>query len=659
MRLERLSLKNFKGIRELVIDMNGKDVSVCGRNATGKTTIMDAYVWLLLGKDSLNRSDFELKTLTETGEPIHNLEHEVEAVFSDGAERLTLKKRLTEKWTKKRGSTKSEFTGHTVDHFVDGVPVSQREYAARIARIADETTFRLITNPRHFSDHLKWQERRRILLEVCGDVTDAEVIENSDGLSELPGILGKRTLDEHRKVVASRRTEINRELEQIPVRISELRGTLPDDRADAKNIRAVLVHLRGDRDKKAEELTRIKTGGETAELTKQLRQIEAELIAAESARNKAKDEDVRALRLRRHEIEEKISALQRGLKTKDEDIAGCKVVIDKLEADMQAMRDEWHVIADEEFLHTDEAVCPTCGQSIPEERIAETREKALADFNESKARKLSEISETGKEMATRRAGFVQQLDFISKDQEMAQKEIERLLAEIHAIDEQIEDRSTPSDSGEPSPEEIRITTLKKQKNALESRISELALGSHDAVVEVEAAVSAFNEEIWAREADLAKIEAADSTRKRIAELERNEKDLSAEFERTEYELNLCDTFIRRKVEMLTELINSKFNVARFKLFDSQINGGITECCEVSVNGVPHNSLNNGMRINVGLDICETLSAHYGVELPIFIDNAESVNELYPTKSQQVRLLVSGHETLSIETEEEHDGQEAA
>jgi len=117
LKLLKLKLKNFKGIKNLDLKANGHDLNIYGDNATGKTTILDAFMWLLFDKDSQNRSDFAIKTLTKDGEPIHHLDHEVEGTFEIDGETIEFKKVYREKWTKKRGSAVEEFSGHEVDHF--------------------------------------------------------------------------------------------------------------------------------------------------------------------------------------------------------------------------------------------------------------------------------------------------------------------------------------------------------------------------------------------------------------------------------------------------------------------------------------------------------------------------------------------------------------
>ena len=259
MKLHKLVLTNFKGIKSFTLDAQGQDVNIWGDNATGKTTLYDAFLWLLFDKDSQNRKDFEIKTIGPDGEYIHGLDHSVEATLEiDGAEILTLKKVYMEKWTKKRGSPKAEFTGHTTDYYIDGVPVKKSDYDAKIASIADENIFKLLTSPKYFNEQLHWQERRKLLLQVCGDISDGDVIASDSSLTQLPAILGNRSIDDHRKIIAARRTEINKELERIPVRIDEVQRGLPDIAGiDQAGTAARIAKLKEEIKAKQEQLVRL------------------------------------------------------------------------------------------------------------------------------------------------------------------------------------------------------------------------------------------------------------------------------------------------------------------------------------------------------------------------------------------------------------------
>jgi DNA repair exonuclease SbcCD ATPase subunit len=228
LQLISLRLHNFKGQRDFLFEPNGNNANVFGDNGTGKTTLMDAFSWLLFDKDSTGKKDFAIKTLDENNNVMHGLEHEVEGVLDVDDKRVKLRKVYREVYTKKRGSTQKEFTGHTTDYFVDGVSVKKGEYEEAVANIADENIFKLLTNPTYFNEQMDWKKRRELLLEVCGDLTDEQVIASNAKLTKLTEILNGRDVDKHRDTIKAQMKKINEEIDKIPVRISETQLGMPD-----------------------------------------------------------------------------------------------------------------------------------------------------------------------------------------------------------------------------------------------------------------------------------------------------------------------------------------------------------------------------------------------------------------------------------------------
>lgn len=642
MRLLSLKLSNFQGIKEFELKPNGEDISVLGANATGKTTLFNAFTWLLFGKDSLGQANFEIKQLAEDGKVIaHGLTHEVEAIIENGdGQRISLKKVFAEKWTRKRGAADKEFTGHTVDHWINGVPTKAGEYSAAISQMADEQLFRQLTNPRYFNEQLHWKDRRQILLSVSGDVSDADVIASNPALAELPGILGSHTLENYRKIITGRRTEVNRELSDVPVRISECqKGIVVTANTDLKHATSKLTVLRTDLAAKQQEKARIETGGEIAEKTKALREVESKLLDLDNQERRARRIEARTRDEKLSGIRSEISAGEIAINRAISRIEDGKKRITDLHAQVESLRSEWRAIDAQAFEFEQSSTCPTCGQSLPEEQLETARRKALEDFNQSKATHLAGISSEGKAKGAEVLKLLQDRE----TEESAVKKIEDHNSDLRARLQGLE--SQPEASPGDNPER---TALLEAKDAIESVISRLREGSTGAGMDNLAEIQAIEAEISSQEALIAQIDLNAKGEARIKELKAQERKLASEYERIEKELYLTDLFIRAKVSMLTEKINSKFILARFKLFSEQINGGIEPCAEVMVDGVPYGSLNSAMRINVGLDIINTLSKHHGVTAPIFCDNAESVVDLLKTDAQQIRLVVSGnHKTLTI------------
>jgi DNA repair exonuclease SbcCD ATPase subunit len=658
MKILNIRLRNFKGIHDFELNTEGQDVNAFGDNATGKTTLFDSFTWLLFGKDSLNRADFQIKTLGPDGEPEHGLEHSVEAVLEiEDGNQLALKKVYSEKWTKKRGSATAEFTGHTTDHYIDGVPVQKKEYDARIAEIADESIFRLLTDPRYFNEVLHWQKRRELLLEVCGDVSDEEVIASKADLSKLADILGNRTIEQHRKVVQARRAEINKELEKIPVRIDEVKRGLPDisDITNEKELPNDIARLREELKAKQEELAQAKAGGQVAEKTKELRLIEAQMMDLRNKHRQALDERVGEKRQELSFVQSEITRTKYDINAKSDAIKNYEAEISSLDAKMDKLRSDWREANAQQFEFEQDDVCPTCGQALPEEQIQATRDKALGHFNILKANKLENINAEGKRLKEMKTSLEEKLEIMGKEIEKAKAELGELEQKVAALKAEIDNIMQGAEPVESTQEYAKLS---KQIEAIRAEIQELEVDNKEAVIIIQKEIDVTSEDIEALEKTAAKLEAYYKGLGRIDELAAEERKLAAEYEELERQIYLTEEFIRTKVKLLEGKINSKFRMARFKLFDVQVNGAISETCETTFNGVPYSNLNNGARLNIGLDIINTLAEHYGFAPPVWLDNAESVTDILPTKGQQIRLIVSAADKkLRIELAERESFKE--
>ena len=646
MRLISLMLRNFKGIKEFTLYTNGGNISVHGDNATGKTTLFDAFLWLLFGKDSQNKADFAIKTLDQNGKEIHFLDHEVEALLEVDGDELTLKKIYREKWVKKKGSPKPEFDGHNIDYFINDVPLKKSEFDSRIKELVDENVFKLLTSPGYFNEQLSWKERRRILLEICGDISDSEVISFNPDLAELREILGNRSLEEHRKIISAKMREINKELERIPVRIDEVQRTrdeiqrsLPDDSEFNKEWldRQLSMLNRNIRETEA-ELVRLQTGGEIAVKEKRLRELQAEMLEIKNNLQANKMEEISHIGIKAAELKSQLSEIMRDIEDKKRMITQGKEILADYQVEINNLRQEFAEVNRQTLEFEQEDMCPTCGQAMPFEKLEAAREKAEAEFNRKKAKRLEEIrnkassiSEKGKKLQAELIGYADEAKKLKAEQATKEAELTEAEQRLTKLRDRLKDEEISSEYIQKRAEEV----------GLKQEITRLKNSSAEAVSSVQAELDRLRQTVANYEADKALLAQVKNANARIKELTDQEQKLSAEFERLEGQMFLTEEFIRTKVNLLEEKINSKFKMARFKLFETQINGGLVETCETLYEGVPYSGgLNNAAKINVGLDIINTLSKHYGFSAPIFIDNREAVTKLIDTDSQVISLIVS-------------------
>lgn len=637
MRLTSLTLHNFQGIKDFTLDTQGCDISVFGDNRTGKTTLFNAFLWVLFDKNANNRKDFEIKTLDKHGEALHHLDHEVEAVLDIDGKSLTLRKVYSEKWTKKRGSATQEFGGHTTDYYIDGVPTQKKEYDARISSIADENIFRLLTNPLYFNECMKWQDRRNLLMEVCGNISDQDVIASDKALARLPEILGSHSQDDYKKIIVARRAEINKELTALPVRIDEATRSLSDiTDLIIEELPADIAKLKDAISEKQAEVARIKNGGEVAEKRRRIAEIETEMLDILRGDREGIDSLIDEKRRQLSKAVGEIDCLVADIQKHERLIGQFEERIAELGKKMDTGRQEWKSINAEEFTFEQDNTCPACGQALPEEKLQAARDGALAYFNLEKAQRLEANVAKGKAMATEvkllNESIVAETNLINEYQtsRSALPSVLGLQTEIEALR-----RDSLTHTGGPA-----YSAKLQEKALLENEIAGLTAGNTAAIAKVQQEITSLNADLDTLLKAQAAVANNESTEKRIAQLRDQEKMLAAEFEKLEGELFLCDQFTRTKVEMLESKINSKFKMARFKLFDVQINSGLAETCLTTFDGVSYPDLNHEAQINTGLDIISTLIEHYNFSAPVFCDNAEAVTKLVNIPAQMIRLVVS-------------------
>lgn len=646
MKLIKQTLENFQGIKHLELDYDGKNAAILGDNATGKTTVFNAYTWLLFGKSSTGSKGFTPKTKTASGDA-HNVEHAASAVFQkEGGALVTLRKVFREVYKKKRGSAQEEFDGHTIDYYVDGVPVKEKEYSETVSKLlGDPQQQAILTIPDFFAESLNWETRRQILLSVCGDISDEEIIASDDALGDLPevliipGTVDKRyTIEEYRKIASARRAEINRELQAIPARIDEVNRAMPDlSGLDAQNLQTSISEKRKQIDAYAAKKSDLQAGGALQEIRLKIAEVQARIAEEKakyqenvSARSSAHDQELRSLR-------EKMMNLNATIREQAAALESLKERRDRLQRMRSEFMASYNLVASTEW-DPKNAVCPTCHRDLPEDKVQQLRE----EFNLNKSRRLAEINAEGKEKASKDmiADVESQISATKEELLTLEAEHSRLLEKIKTAEQ-----STSQTSIVPFEAQETYTALAAELSDLEKRRENDSQDVFACSKAIDSQIADLEKEIVDLSEKLSRFKAAESLKDRMDALLQREKELSKEWERIERGEFLCELFIRAKVMRLNDRINSFFENVRFRLFVDQINGGVKEDCEVMIPSpdgrmVPFAFANNAARINAGLEIIDVLSRAWNVSLPVFIDNAESVTKIRKTQTQAIRLVVS-------------------
>lgn len=624
MKLLKLSLTNFKSIRQSSFEFDGENKIIFGDNATGKTTVFDSMCWLLFGKDSLDRSDFEIKTLVN-GEPIHKVNHEVEGEFSnDDGTSFTLKRIYRERYSNPRGGD-TKLTGHTTDYFINDVPVKEKEYKAYINNLISDDVFKLITNPLYFNEQYSWQNRRKLLLEMCGNVDDETVIRNHGELRKLLSILNGRTVEEQKKIVAAKKTVINKELDMIPVRIDEAIRNKPEVQSDKNKLKADIETFNAGINQLEEEAAVIKNGLKETEVKSKIRDIKRTI---DERRNQVlSDYDKEKTRLR-GEYEFSLKQLKAIEQERDRLVDHNYETGKNIEREnkrIEKLKEEFNAFNTQEF---DDVNCPTCGQPYPYDK----RESLKEAFNMQKATNLEEWQKLIDSAENMKRSYIEQEEIVA--------------VKIDGLTNQVEEQQQDYERKFKAYENLEQPDIDEDSIYMDLQAQLFLLESELDDTDTTNSYEAINKDIDEMKAkrtqlvdELNKHELIETIDERVKELERKQQQLANDKNELDEAMFLMDEFIKAKVDMLEQSINSHFEYARFKMFNVLVNGNIEECCETTYKGVPYRSMNNAARMNVGLDIINALTKYFKVDAPVFIDNAEAVTSFIHCHSQVIQLFV--------------------
>jgi exonuclease SbcC len=640
-KISHLILKNFKGTKSLVADFKGENAVIKGDNGTGKSTIVDAFSWILFGKNSAGVKTFNIKTLDKQNNVIHNLDHEVTAILLVDEKEVTLKKTYKETWTKKRGEAEKGLTGHTTDYFINEVPVKMAEYEKYINELVDEKIFKLITSPLEFNN-LPWKERRNALMEIVGDVSDINVIESSDKLKKLSSLLGDRKLEDFKKIVSSKKKLLNDEIKSIPYRVDELVSSVDISGTDfaekEKAIAALETEITNIDFQILDQSSMYKASNlineKIHEIKNKLRVIETTEI---SNSNKPKQDMQKQL----NDLDTLLSNKNSRIGSNERLAKISSARVSEIDNDLQKMREAYTKISENTLIFDENAFhCPTCKREFEQEHSEELKAEMVKNFDDDKSKKLKEISAKGKNLNLEKAEQNKLVDKYILENETLVAEAARNEIDINTLQTKIEDMKNY--------EFIKTDeylALEKEIAMLEASIKEPNTEYLDSL---KADKKVKEREIDSLKAEINQKAQFEKNQIRITELEDRKTELGIQIAELEGQEFLCETFIKTKVDMLEDKINSMFKNVNFRLFETQINEGLKECCDVLVNGVPYADVNTGGKINAGLDVLNTLCDYYNVYAPIFIDGRESITKIIDVKSQVINLKVVEGQKLTIE-----------
>ena len=629
-KIKRLVLENFKCHKSLKLDFEGGNASIYGDNASGKTSVYDALTWLLFGKDSQGNGEknIEIKPLDACGEvKDHDALTAVEAVLDVNGEEVTLRRTYKEVWTTKRGSSQATYDGNTSDYYVDGVPCKRNAFQDKVNELVDEDTFRMLTSVSHFANGISWQDRRAVLFKVAGVMDDAQILATNEAFSPLVESMGRLGIEDYKKKLLAEKRKFVGAKTEIPARISECQKTIEDvEGLDFAGAKAEVEALNVKKESIAAQILAIEHDSAADKKQMEIREAQLELTALDNENRAYRTSQSNGL-LNVQNLKMDLSDLQKRLDRKQHEIANEKAYIEKLSKSIAENRDRWISANGETFTS---GICPTCGQNLPATQLQTAKDQ----FEANKQKRLNDI--------------LQAANSYKESKTQAEDRLTRQQEELHHIETEIQQKQQDIAAAEANLVEIQdMEGYADRKKVILARIDELNDDLHEMTQASAGVISKLRmdaaeiaSKINSCMALIGKEELLAYSKQRVADLREDAKNAAACLEAIEKMLYLIDEYSRYKTRFVEDSINGLFRIVRFRLFREQANGGVEDRCDVVHDGIPYISVNNGMKINLGIDIINTLSVAYGVRVPLFVDNAESVTNLEKCSSQIIRLVVS-------------------
>lgn len=674
LKIRSLHMENFKGIKMLDVTFSGK-TKISGQNAVGKTTIFDAFTWLLFNKNSAGEEKFNVRPLDKDGNRIDNVEIKVVGVIDVDGKEVELSKVQKQNWVKKRGTDTVTLQGNVNSFEIDGYPKSEADFKAYVSNLAQsEDMFKMLTNPQYFSS-LKWKDQRDILMRLATDVSDVELAQTDAKYAPLLVELEKApSTDDIRAKFSKALSGWKKKQAEIPVRIDEAEKSKIDvDVAEQELAKVDLVRRIAECGKKMEN-----AGSALGDLRSKEMQLQFDMSGMEQTMNRELSNKRSIMDAELRDCKNELEHFAVTISLKEKQISDNEKTITDADAERKKLGEQYNsekakafdetpYLFDESKWIFDESttVCSLCGQKLPADKIEqlktdfeERKTKAKADakrkLNDSKSdfitqkeSNLEEIKAYGfakknliEELTKKNADLQMEIDSLKKQEQGTftnKEELCKLLSEI------------PEEADYSQNEEY--VKLKAEHDKILADIAKLeSEGADKVVTDLKAKKADMQSQLDEVNKVIAQAANNVAIDDRIETLRDEQKEIGQKVADQEQMLYLLEEFIRFKLNKVSESINSHFKTVNFKLFEMQLNGGMKDCCECTVNGVPYSALNSGHRIVAGLDIIRSLSELYGVSVPIFVDNAESLNEFnVPDMDAQLILLsVTEDKQLKVE-----------
>ena len=663
--IDKICLRYFKGVENKEIVLGDNINVVKGRNGIGKSTIADAISWVLFGTNQAGATKFGIKTKDKDGREIEDVAHSVEISLSvldeeEGLMCYVLTRTLTET-RKDDGSVTNNYT-----YKVDGEVETAGDFKKVVDAICPDEVFRLCSSPYSFTQ-MDWSEQRKRLNEMFGVPSVEDVTGGDKKYDAIKELLEKDDVDKILKHLNYKRKEVQKNLDEVPVRLEALKNVLPKAE-DWAAVEKLILEKRKEITETRKNLNTIDNGG--ADFIRKYQNISTlnldhkrKRIMEESAQRrlgeiiKANAEAKTACKKAVAEAEQTVEDLQVKIKSLDESIERCNARLNELETAKADGKEKWKLIKARKWeWNEDDAFCPTCKQALPEDQVQKIMEESKKTFLNNQASDLKKLGDDAARIKEEVKKCEETTEYFKTQQKATQTQLDKAETELE------EARKAQEEQAKKEEEKVSVETLLAEKpeykqvcdrikkiEAEQEKPADEGMSEEDKKLkaDVEKKLKDLESEREVLASRLAVKAQWEKVNAQIVGLQEERTQWKEQIDSLDEKIKAASDFQRRSCEVLEENVNRRFKLVRWKMFRRQLDGTDKPWCECSVDGVPYSDLNTAAKINAGLDITNTLKRHYGVDVPCVIDNAETVQEPLYEGGQQIRLTVTDDEDIVI------------
>lgn len=661
-QFKKLRLLNFCGIRNAEYEFGDELTIIKGKNGLGKSTIANAILYTLFGKD-INGNSLDIKTFDKDHNIIREIPHEVEltvrvhCIGEEGASNqvIILKRKLTDSWDVDKCT-------NTYKYFVNGDICTANDYCNVVDSICPYDAFRLCSSSRHFVC-LSWQEQRNKLQALVGNISTDDITQGDEKFDFVVEALRKQDIDKYVHHLKYSRKEVQDQLDSVPIRLEELNKSLPKAQdwealaTEKAQLNEKLVEL-------ANKIQEIRTGGadkvrldairkkiDFAEKRKRNMEQSAMNLATEQATKHQSDViTVNIAATKAQSLVDDLKATMRGYTESEIHAKDKKEECERKVADINNRLDE--LSKSRWSWNAEDGICPHCGQPLPAEDVERIKKESKDRFNERKSNASKKIQEEFngiQQEYTDAKNLLEKLDNdrmvttnqlvkankTLKETEFKKREVdaekpktyEQILAEKEEYQQVVKELADlqaeldkPSETEETSK---MLTELEKEREPIGIRYNE--------VLEL-----------------LGKKEAFDRITARIAEINEHKLTYRAQLDELDKQLDVVREYNQKADQLLEDRVNEHFSFVKWSMFKTNLKGEREATCECYHDGVPYRRLNTAAKVNAGIDIAYTFAKYNEIEVPMLLDECESVNHPICRGGQQIRMVVTTDDELKFE-----------